>query len=456
MFLGLSIGAWAQNIRLTWVGQACFIVQSEGGPTIITDPVPPPLGYAIPEVPTDGVTITHDHGDHTFTAGVRGNFTVVDGRPISTRTHMTVANLPFILIPGFHDGQNGSALGPNTIIQWTQSALRLAHLGDLGQDQLTEAQLADLQNLDVVFIPAGGIFTIDAVQAAVYAKQIGARVTILMHYRTGIGGPPALDALPAVASAFGTVAYKPSSVVISRATLPALREVWVMEPAAPAVLVNAGAASGGAVAPGSLASVFGSFAGSETLASSDYPLPRKLGQAEVLIQGNAVPLLFVSPHQINLQIPSLLGPGQYPAEVRVAGQTLARLPVTVVPRAPGVFFVANQDGRCNSASNAARRGETMEIYGTGAGLVPLLTLPPPFLLADGAVVPGSSSAFTQSMPEVTVGGRRAAVKLSGLRPGFVGLWQIQAVVPSDAPTGPTVPVTVRYGSITSTITAAIQ
>jgi hypothetical protein len=199
-------------------------------------------------VPADAVTVTHDHGDHTFTAGVRGNFTLVDGRQIATRTQITAANLPFTLILGFHDGQNGSAIGPNTMIQWTQSGLRFAHLGDLGQDALTDGQLADLQNLDVLFIPAGGLFTIDATQAAVYANQLGARVTILVHYRTGIGGPPALDALPAVASPFGTVVYKPSSVVISRATLPASREVWVMEPAAPAFLVNAGVAPAGAVA----------------------------------------------------------------------------------------------------------------------------------------------------------------------------------------------------------------
>ena len=450
--LGLSVEALAQNVRITWIGHATFVVQAEGGPTVVTDPPAPGVGYVIPEAPADVVTVSHDHFDHNFTQGVRGNFTLVDGRPVTTRTQMTAAGMPFVLIPGFHDAQSGNVTGPNTIIQWTQGGLRLAHFGDFGQEQLTVAQLADLQNLDVLIIPAGGGPTIEPEEAAAIAAQLRPRVTILAHYRTPLLGPPLpLATLPAAAAPFGTVVYKPSTAVLSRDRLPSSPEVWVMEPTAPALVLNAASfAAGVPVAPGSLASLFGTFTGSDTVSASELPLPRRLGQTEVLIQGSAAPLLYVSPRQINAQIPTGLGPGQYAVEVRVGGQTVARAPVTVVARAPGLFGVFNADGRLHSPANPARRGDTVQIYGTGQGQ----PFGPP--LADGAVAPSAPPALTRSVPEVTIGGRRATVRRSGLLPGAVGLWQLQAAIPSDAATGSSVPVTVRYGSISSTVAVAIQ
>src|SRR5579862_7197433 len=136
--LGFTAAATGQNVRITWVGQSCFIVQSDNGPVVLTDPPAASVGYTIPDIPADAVTVTHNHADHNNTAGVKGNFQIVDGRPVTTRTQMTAANLPFLLIPGFHDGQNGAATGPNTIIQWTQSGLHFAQMGDMGQDALTD------------------------------------------------------------------------------------------------------------------------------------------------------------------------------------------------------------------------------------------------------------------------------------------------------------------------------
>jgi L-ascorbate metabolism protein UlaG (beta-lactamase superfamily) len=146
---------------------------------VVTDPPSDSVGYSIPTVAADAVTVMHNHADHNNTAGVKGNFQVVDGRTVGARTQMTAANLPFMLNPGFHDGQNGAATGPNTIIQWTQSGLRFAQMGDMGQDALTDVQLADLPNMDVMLFPAGGYFTVDPDQAAALVARIGARVTIL-------------------------------------------------------------------------------------------------------------------------------------------------------------------------------------------------------------------------------------------------------------------------------------
>jgi uncharacterized protein (TIGR03437 family) len=201
------------------------------------------------------------------------------------------------------------------------------------------------------------------------------------------------------------------------------------------------------VAPGSLASVFGSFTGSDTMAGSA-PLPRKLGQTEVFIGGTAAPLLYVSPTQINLQIPGATGLGQFLVEVKVGGQTVARAPVTVVSRAPGVLGAFNADGRANSASNAARRGDSLQIYATGQGLGPGLAG-----VADGAAA--GVMNLTRSIPQVTLGGQRVTVTRSGLLAGAVGVWQVTITIPTDSPTG-SVQLTLGLGSVRHTVAVAIQ
>ncbi len=450
-FLALCAGAGAQTVRITWIGQACFVVQAEGGPTVITDPPAANVGFPLPSTPAEVTFVTHNHGDHNNTAGVRGSPTVVDGRPVTARAEMTAAGLPFVLIPGFHDNTNGSTRGANTIIRWNQGGLRFAHFGDYGQDELSEAQLADLRDLDVAFLPAGGFFTIDAAKVAeLVSRQLRPRVAILMHYRSPLGGPAQLATFPAVAAPFATAVNKPATVEIRRETLPASTEAWVFEVASDAAVVNAASFTAGApVAPGALASVFGSFSGAQTAIAGSLPLPRLLGETEVRVAGTPVPLIYASPSQVNFQVPSGLGTSQSEVEVRAGGQRVGRASLTVIPRAPGLFVAANQDGRLNSASNPARRGQILVLYATGQGAVTPA-------VEDGVAAPAGPLAVTAQTPEVTVGARRAAVRFSGLAPGFVGLWQINIETPAEAPLGASVPVVVVHGGTSNVLPVAIQ
>jgi len=111
--LVLCAAAFAQdgNVTITWVGQACFVVKSDGGPMVVTDPPAASVGFTIPALSADVVTVSHNHGDHNFTAGVGGRFALVDGRPVTARQEMTAAGLPFVLIPGFHDNAGGTVRG---------------------------------------------------------------------------------------------------------------------------------------------------------------------------------------------------------------------------------------------------------------------------------------------------------------------------------------------------------
>jgi uncharacterized protein (TIGR03437 family) len=437
------------NVSIAWVGQSCFVIRTDGGATVVTDPPVASVGYTLPPVTADAVTITHNHTDHNNSTGVGGKFTLVDGRPVTARQEMTAAGLNFILIPGFHDNQNGTVRGPNTMIVWSQGNLKFAHLGDLGQDQLTAAQMADLGGVDILFIAAGGFFTVTPERAAAYVNELKPRVAILMHYKTALGGPAQLAGLPASAAPFAPRVYKPSTVVVNRGTLPANTEVWVMQPASDAVAVNAASFAGGApVAPGSVVSLFGKFGGSQTTAAGAYPLPRKAGDTEVLIDGKTVPLYFASPGQVNLQLSSGQAEGQALAEVRVSGQVTARGPVTVLASAPGIFGAINQDGKVNSAAAAARRGEVLHIFGTGLGVVTPA-------VDDG--VPAASQPLSKgaALPNVFLGGRQLSVLFSGLAPGIAGVWQIDATIPADVQTGPEIPLMVEYGLTSNIVMIAV-
>lgn len=432
LLFAVHAAAQAPAVRVQWIGQACILVQNtDGTAAVLTDPPAPSVGYT-PAAAADGVTISHNHSDHNYSA---------DGRTVTSRAETTAAGLPFVLVPGFHDNQNGAQRGPHTIIRWTQGGISFAHFGDYGQDELTAAQLADLRGLDVIFVPAGGFFTIDAERARALIAQLNPRVAILMHFRTALGGPAQLAAFPAVASPFAEIVYKPAGLLLSRAGLPASTEVWLMEVAAEAAAVNsAGFTAGAPVAPGSLQ-------------ASTVPLPRRLGETEVLVGGAvggaAAPLLYASPPQINFQAPRQPAVGQVVMEARVGGQRVARGSLSVMPTAPGIFAVLNSDGKVNSASNPARRGEGLQIFATGQGEV----TPP---VEEGAAAPDQPLSVTATPPGVQVGGKPASVQFSGLAPRLVGVWQINAVVPSDAPPGSTVPLIIIRALVSNSFPIAVQ
>lgn len=216
-----------------------------------------------------------------------------------------------------------------------------------------------------------------------------------------------------------------------------------------AVAVNAaGFRLGLPVAPGSLVSVFGAFPGFPTAAVSGPPLPFELQGVDVLIGGRPAPLLFVSPGQINLQLPGALPPGLAAGQVRFGGIPAANFTVAVVPRAPGLFAALNQDGTLNSPSQPARHGDVLQVFGTGQGE----TAPP---VPDGEPAPFGPFALTPAPPDVTIGGRPAAVLFSGLAPGLPGVWQINARIPQDAPEGAAVPFVATYGFASNPLPVAI-
>jgi uncharacterized protein (TIGR03437 family) len=205
------------------------------------------------------------------------------------------------------------------------------------------------------------------------------------------------------------------------------------------------------ISGGSIIAVFGNFPGVIPQGAGSFPLPATLSDVTVTFQGIPAPLIFVSPGQINAVAPiRLLGTSSARVAVSVSGQTSAAETVNVAPAGPGIFIITadgagaflHGDLSGITSANPARRGETIVMYLTGLGE----TRPATF---DGEPAPMDTLCFAMRDAAVSVAGRPASVGFNGLAPGYSGLYQINFDVPSSAPAGSDVPVSVSAGGRTS-------
>jgi uncharacterized protein (TIGR03437 family) len=199
-----------------------------------------------------------------------------------------------------------------------------------------------------------------------------------------------------------------------------------------AAVANAASFSTDAIAPGSLASLFGSGLAPIPAAAPGAPLPLSLADVSVTINGLAAPLLYISPGQINAQVPFALAPGPAAVVVRMNGKPSPPFPITIRGAAPGLFHDAagqaaalDADGSRNSAQNPAAAGSLVSVFFTGQGA----TASP---VDDGAAPPAGPPVAASLAVSATVGGAPAEVQFAGLAPGFAGLAQINLKVPALA------------------------
>jgi len=251
---------------------------------------------------------------------------------------------------------------------------------------------------------------------------------------------------------------------------------------------NAGSFDQANIAPASLASIFLATGATQSFKAASTPLPLALGGVTVSFGGTlsfdtpnnkwvyssagSLPaaLLFVGPNQVNLQIPPGIAPvsGVAAQLTKADGTTYAGVSNHISATGPGIFTVS-QDGRGQGAvqnsdfsqngssqvlpgSRPAARGEMIIIYATGAG-----DTTPSLAAGEAAPAGGNPLVLTKVQPTVTIGGVQARVLFSGLAPGFVGLWQINAEVPASVTPGAVVPLVITAGGVqSSTVTIAVQ
>jgi len=163
-------------MEITWLGHACFRLKGSDA-VVLTDPCPPEYGYNIGKLTANIVTVSHQHKDHNYVEAASG------ARVISGPGEYEFGGVLIIGMPTFHDDTKGEERGKNTVFLIKIDDIAICHLGDLGH-QLTSQQAELLGNVDVLLIPVGGVYTIDAAMAAKVVRQLEPRYVIPMHYKT--------------------------------------------------------------------------------------------------------------------------------------------------------------------------------------------------------------------------------------------------------------------------------
>ena len=164
-------------MKIEYLGHSCFTLTESTGTSVVCDPYDPSVGYDMPRLTADAVTVSHKHYDHDYINAVDGNPTVID-----KECSQDLSGVEINAIKSFHDGQRGKARGENVIFKFRMDGIDICHLGDLGE--ACSSELIDLLlPVNVLLIPVGGTYTIDAEMAKEYVDRIMPDVVIPMHYR---------------------------------------------------------------------------------------------------------------------------------------------------------------------------------------------------------------------------------------------------------------------------------
>lgn len=165
-------------MEITFIGHSCFKIKGKNA-TVVIDPYnPEKTGYKLPKLEADILLCSHQHGDHNFAEGVTGQHLTV-----TTPGEYEVKDVYVEGIPTFHDDKRGSERGENIMFQISMDGLNLLHMGDLGHE-LSQETLEKLVEIDVLMIPVGGTYTIDAQTAVKVISSVEPGLVIPMHYQT--------------------------------------------------------------------------------------------------------------------------------------------------------------------------------------------------------------------------------------------------------------------------------
>jgi L-ascorbate metabolism protein UlaG (beta-lactamase superfamily) len=162
---------------IKWLGHSCFKLESAVGISVVTDPYDNEVGYPEFRTRADIVTVSHAHHDHNNTRAIEGKPLIID-----TPGYHKVEGVTIEGSPVSHDDQGGKLRGTNIINVIEMDSLRICHLGDLGH-VLTTEQAKALGRVDVLLIPVGGHYTIDARKASEVAALLSPNIIIPMHYK---------------------------------------------------------------------------------------------------------------------------------------------------------------------------------------------------------------------------------------------------------------------------------
>lgn len=172
-----------EQMEISWLGHACFRIRGGQNNVVITDPYAPNLGYSPGELTARIVTVSHQHPGHSYVQGITGKPRVIAGPG-----EYEISDVFILGLATYHDDEQGKLRGKNTVYVIEVEGMLICHLGDLGHI-LTPGQAEEIDNVDILLLPVGGVSTIDAAIAAQVVRQLEPKIVIPMHFRT----PAVLD-----------------------------------------------------------------------------------------------------------------------------------------------------------------------------------------------------------------------------------------------------------------------
>ena len=215
-------------MRIKWLGHSAFLLTAADGTSVITDPYVPgsfsgQMKYGPIRETAHAVTVSHHHQDHDGVSRLPGQPEVFDRAGA-----FKVGSVAITGFETFHDNSQGARAGRNTVFVFEADGLRVCHCGDLGH-VLSAHQVAAIGKVDVLMVPVGGTFTVDAAAAHEVAAQLAARVTIPMHYKTDKLGFDIAGIDNFVQGKANVKRVGRAEVEVSADKLPPAPEIWVLE-----------------------------------------------------------------------------------------------------------------------------------------------------------------------------------------------------------------------------------
>lgn len=164
-------------MKIRYLGHSSFLLTGSTGTAIVTDPYDSSIGYSMPKVEADAVTVSHHHYDHDNVKAVGGNPVILD-----KEQGYELPGVVINAVKSCHDNRGGALRGKNLIFKFRMDGLDVCHLGDLGEE-CSSGLIEAILPVNVLLIPVGGNYTIDAKTAKEYVDRLMPDVVIPMHYR---------------------------------------------------------------------------------------------------------------------------------------------------------------------------------------------------------------------------------------------------------------------------------
>lgn len=164
------------HMDIAYLGHSSFFIKTKSA-TILTDPFAEKMvGIPFPSKKADIVTVSHSHEDHSDVQSVKGDPFVIDWPGEFEKLGVRITGFST-----FHDDEKGAKRGPNTMYKIEAEQISILHCGDLGHI-LEEELVEEIGDVDIIMIPTGGLYTIDAKQASKVVKEVDPAIIIPMHY----------------------------------------------------------------------------------------------------------------------------------------------------------------------------------------------------------------------------------------------------------------------------------